>query len=67
MVVEVWIELDAKFFIYQPDYTECQYLSLCLSVRLLPRFLPLHATREQNSDTRRFVAATASFLKRQFS
>ena len=37
-----------------------RYLS-GMSVSLLPRFLPLHATREQNSDTRRFVAATASF------
>ena len=34
-------------------------------VCLLPRFLPLRAAREQNSDTRRFVAATtkAIFVK----
>ena len=25
MMVEVRIELDAKFLIYQPDYTERQY------------------------------------------
>ena len=33
-------------------------LSVCLYI---PRFLSLHAMKEQNSDTRKFVAATASF------
>ena len=35
--------------------------SSCMSVCMLPRFLHLHATREQNSNTRRFLAAMASF------
>ena len=43
-----------------------QYLVLILSV-CLPCFLPLRATKEQNNDMKRFVAAMASFLKRQFS
>ena len=40
---------------------------VCLSVRLLPRFLLLRATRQRNSDTNRFIATLASFLKRRFS
>ena len=37
-------------------------LSVCQSVCLLPRFLPPHATRQQNSDTNGFIATQASFL-----
>ena len=39
---------------------------VCLSVCLLPHFLPLRAMREENNDTRRFVAATASFKNGDF-
>ena len=38
-----------------------------MSVRLsVTTFLALQATKEQNSDMRRFVAATASFKKGNF-
>ena len=38
-------------------------LSFCLSVCLLPRFLPLRATRRPISDTYGFRATLALFLK----
>ena len=41
--------------------------SFRLSVCLLPRFLGLRATRQQNSDTNGFVATLASFKKKRFS
>ena len=37
MMVEVRIELDAKFLIYRPDYTERQYhkvMKLCKNVHI---------------------------------
>ena len=37
--------------------------SVCLSVCLLPRFLPLRATRRPISDTNGFSATLALFLK----
>ena len=37
--------------------------SVCLSVCLLPRFLPLRATRRPKSDANGFSTALASFLK----
>ena len=40
--------------------------SFRLSVCLLPRFLRLRATRQQNSDTNGFVATLASLKKRDF-
>ena len=38
-------------------------VSFCLSVCLLPRFLPLRATRRPISDTNGFSATLALFLK----
>ena len=41
-------------------------LSFCLSVCLLPRFLPLRATRRPISDTNWFSATLDLFLKERF-
>ena len=63
-------ELSLVWLIFNPQRTRAarviQYL-LCHSVRpyvcLLPRFLPLRTTRQQNSDTNRFISTLARFKK----